>query len=417
MVNSSLIATGLLLLLCYWGGRIANALKLPRVSGYILMGMLLGPSFCNVLPSQLIDDDLHIIIEIALGVIAYLIGGSLPLDRIKRLGKCIIWITVFQAFGALLFTGIILVLTIPVLTELQGPEYGMLGTYLPMALILASISIASASGAVLAVITELRASGPFTTTLLSVISISYGLTVIFFTLANSLGAFFVHPETVSCFSLLWRAMVKIFFSLCLGAAAGMLLKYIAQFVRRQEALLMIVLGCILTTCGLANTINLSPLMANLVQGFIIVNGEVWQDDLFTVVERIEEPMFGLFFGLAGAHVDLYVFKSAALLAVVAFAARVFGKQMGTMVGAKVCKAPPNIRKYLGLALAPHAGWTIALVILEQKTFPIGNVFKILVNTAIGTVIIGQLIGLPMVKYALNRVGETLKQRRIQQTLL
>jgi len=203
MVTLPSLAVGILLIFCYWGGRIANALKLPRVSGYLLVGMLLGPSFCNVLPRQLIDDELHIISEIALGVIAYLMGGSLPFDRIRRLGKCILWVTVFQAVGALLFTGIILVLTIPFLTGLQGPEYDLLGTYLPMALILATISIATASGAVLAVITELRASGPFTTTLLSVIAISYGLTLIFFSLASPFARFLIDPQTASCFSVLW----------------------------------------------------------------------------------------------------------------------------------------------------------------------------------------------------------------------
>lgn len=414
MVTLPLLAVGILLIFCYWGGRIANALKLPRVSGYLLVGMLLGPSFCNVLPRQLIDDEMHIISEIALGVIAYLMGGSLPLDRIRRLGKCILWVTVFQAAGALLFTGTILVLTIPFLTELQGPEYDLLGTYLPMALVLAAISIATASGAVLAVITELRASGPFTTTLLSVIAISYGLTLIFFSLASTFSRFLIDPQTASCFSMLWKAIAEIGLSLSLGAVAGLALKSMARFVRRREALLMIVLGSILTTCGLAYIFKLSPLVANLVLGFMIVNLEVRQHDFFTVIERIEEPLFGLFFGLAGAHVDLDVFRSAAPLAVVAFTARVCGKQLGALVGSRICNAPRAIRDYLGLALSPQAGWTIALVIVELKIFPISIVSKILINAVIGSVIIGQLIGLPMVKHALTKVGETLNQRRAQE---
>jgi hypothetical protein len=103
--------------------------------------------------------------------------------------------------------------------------------------------------------------------------------------------------------------------------------------------------------------------------------------------------------------------------VATFTARICGKQLGSLVGAKVCKAPATVRNYLGLALAPHAGWTIALVIVGQKIFPIGIVSKILVNAAIGSVIIGQLIGLPLVKHALGKAGETLKQRRSRQDLL
>ena len=416
MVTFPLLAVGLLLVFCYWGGRAANAIKLPRVSGYLLVGMLLGPSFCNVLPRQLIEDELHIISEIALGVIAFSMGGTFVLARIKRLGKYILGVTVFQAVGALLLTGIVLIPAIPFLTGLQGPEYDLLRTYLPMALIIATVSIATASGAVVAVIHELRASGPFTTTLLSVIAISYGLTLIFFALASTLGRFLMNPEAVSCFSMLWRAVIEIGLSLFLGATAGLVLKFMARFVRRREALLMIVLGCIFTTCGLAVLLRVSPLLASLVLGFIIVNLEVGHHDFFMVIERIEEPLFGLFFGLAGAHVDLSVFKSAALLAIVAYTARVCGKQLGSLVGAKISQAPRTVRDYLGLALSPHAGWTIALVIVEQKIFPIRLVAKILVNAVIGSVIIGQLIGLPLVKYALTKVGETLGQRRADEEL-
>jgi Kef-type K+ transport system membrane component KefB len=320
----------------------------------------------------------------------------------------------FQAAGALFFTGIVLVPTIPYLTGLRGPEYDLLGTYLPVALLLSTLSIATASGAVVAVVTELRASGPFTTTLLSVIAISYGLTLIFFSFASTFGRFLLHPDTVSCLGMLWSAMLKIGLSLALGAVAGVALKFMARFVRRREALLMIVLGCILTTCGSALVFQLSPLIANLVLGFVIVNLESRHQDFFNVIERIEEPLFGLFFGLAGAHVDLTVFRSASLLALVTFSARVCGKQLGTLVGAKVCKAPRMIRDYLGLALAPHAGWTIALVIVEKKIFSLSIVSKIMINAVIGSVIIGQLIGLPLVKLALTKVGETLKERRAQE---
>lgn len=411
MVTIPLLAVGLLLIFCYWGGRIANAVKLPRVSGYILVGMLLGPSFCNALPWRLLDHELNVINEITLGVIAYSMGGSLVLGRIKRMGKCILWVTVFQALGALLLTGIVLIPSIPFLTELQGPKYDLISTYLPMALIMATISIATASGAVIAVITEHRAGGPFTTTLLSVIAISYGLTLILFALASTFARFLINPETVSCFSVLWRAASDISLSLFLGAAAGLALKFMARFIRRREALLMIVLGCILSTCGLAVLLKLSPLVANLVLGFVIVNLEVRHHDFFTVIEQIEEPLFGLFFGLAGAHVDFSVFRSAALLAIVAFTVRVCGKQLGTWIGAKMSQAPRTVKSYLGLALSPFAGWTIALVIVEKNIFPTPLVSKILINAVIGSVIIGQLIGLPLVKYALIKVGETIEQRR------
>jgi Kef-type K+ transport system membrane component KefB len=87
MVTHPLLAVGLLLILGYWGGRVANAVKLPRISGYVVVGVLLSPSFSNILSRQLIDKDLNIITEIAIGIIAYSIGGSLVYNRLRRLGK------------------------------------------------------------------------------------------------------------------------------------------------------------------------------------------------------------------------------------------------------------------------------------------------------------------------------------------
>ena len=121
MVTHPLLAVGLLLILGYWGGRAANAVKLPRVSGYVVVGMLLSPSFSNILSYRLIDKDLNIITEIAIGIIAYSIGGSLVYKRLKRLGKSILWITFSQAFGAFILTTAFLIPTMPFLTGLLGP--------------------------------------------------------------------------------------------------------------------------------------------------------------------------------------------------------------------------------------------------------------------------------------------------------
>ena len=406
MVTHPLLAVGLLLILGYWGGRAANALKLPRVSGYLVAGMLLSPSFSNILSRRLIDRDLYIITEMALGIIAYTIGGSLVFERLKRLGKSIVWITLSQAGGAFLLTAAFLIPAMPFLTGLRGSGYDLIGTYLPMALVIGAISIATAPGATLAIITELKASGPFTTTLLGVIALDDGLAIIFFALAGTAAHALINPGAVPWMTMVVGALGEIGFSLLLGILAGMVLKCMARLVRRREALLMVILGTLFSTSGAAALLGLSPLLANMVMGFIIVNLELRHHDFFLVVEEIEEPMYGLFFGLAGAHIDLGLLKSAGLLAIAIVVARVTGKLLGTWAGAKISQAPKNVRRYLGLALLPKAGVTIGLVLIAREIFPLPLVASILVNAVIGSVIINELIAPPLVKYALLKAGET-----------
>lgn len=405
MVTHPILAVGILLILGYWGGRIANSVKLPRISGYVVVGMLLSPSFSNILSHRLIDEDLYIITEMALGIIAYSIGGSLVYNRLKRLGKSILWITFFQAFGAFSLTTAFLIPTMPFLTGLLGPEYDLPGTYLPMALVIGAISVATAPAAVLAIIAELKARGPFTSTLLGIIALGEGLAIIIFSLAATAAHVLIDPGATSLIKMLGEAVAEIVLSFLLGILAGMVLKLMARHVRRREAILMLILGVLFSTIGVAALIGISSLLASTIVGFIIVNWERRHHDFFLVVERIEEPLFGLFFGLAGAHIDLGLLKSAGLLAIAIVIVRITGKQFGTWAGAKISRAPKNVRSYLGLGLFPKAGVTIGLVLMAEEIFPLPLVANILVNAVIGSVIINELIAPPLVKYALLKAGE------------
>jgi len=407
MITHPLLAVGLLLILGYLGGRAANALKLPRVSGYLVAGMLFSPSFFNILSSQLIDRDLYVITEMALSIIAYSIGGSLVLDRLKRVGKSVLWITLSQGGSVFVLTVAFLLPAMPFLTGFQGSEYSLLETYLPMALVIGALSIATASSPLLAIISELRARGPFTTTLLGVIAISYGLSIIFFALASAIASILIYPGAVFGIKMLGEAMGEIIFSLLLGIPAAMFLITIARAVRRREALLMVILGILFGTSGVASLLKLSPLLANMVVGFVIVNLERRHHDFFLVVEQIQEPMFGLFFGLAGAHIDLRILKAAGLLTVAILVIRMGGKQLGAWIGTRVSRTPSNVKKYMGLALFPKANLAMGLVLMGKEVFPSPIVSNFLVNVVVGAVIISQLIGLPLVKYALGKVGETI----------
>jgi Kef-type K+ transport system membrane component KefB len=406
MITHPLLAVGVLLILGWTGGRASNALGLPRVTGYLLAGLLLGPSIFNLFPRRLIDKDLYVITEMALGIIAYSIGGSLVYQRLQRLGRSIVWITFTQAVGAFVSSAVFLSLLIPVVTNLRGVEFNFWNTSLPLALIIGAISVATAPGAVLAIISEFKASGPFTTTLLGVIAIDDALAIMFFALAEAGARSLVHPLAPSWIQLLSDGFLEIVLSLALGLAAGFLLEYLARIIRRREALLMVILGGIFSVSGLATIGHLSPLLANMALGCVIVNRAARHHDFFLVVEQIEEPLYGLFFALAGAHLNLSVLKFAGVLAVAILVFRILGKQAGVWVGALMSQAPAVIRKYLGLGLFPQAGVSIGLVLMAGDIFPDPLVTSLLLNGVIGAVIINELIAPPLVKYALVTAGET-----------
>ncbi|MHC4283617.1 MAG: cation:proton antiporter domain-containing protein [Planctomycetota bacterium] len=105
-----LLAVGIMVVAGFLGGLALEKLKLPKISGYIIVGALLSPSLLNIIPEKTVDR-LDIITEIALGIIAYLIGGSLKAKSLQHLRKSIAWVIIFQSIGACLLVTVVLALT------------------------------------------------------------------------------------------------------------------------------------------------------------------------------------------------------------------------------------------------------------------------------------------------------------------
>jgi len=109
MITEPILAIGVMLITGFLGGTLANRLKFPRVTGYILVGMFFSPSMLNIIASDTVAS-LDILTFVALGIIAYSIGNSLKIKTIMKFRRSIAWITPFQSIGAWLLVTLLLVL-------------------------------------------------------------------------------------------------------------------------------------------------------------------------------------------------------------------------------------------------------------------------------------------------------------------
>jgi Kef-type K+ transport system membrane component KefB len=341
-----LAALGILFMCGYFGGRFANRLKLPRVSGYIIIGILLSPSLTGILPRELVEERFSIITDIALAVIAYFVGGSLNLSKIRLLGKNIFWINLTQALGAFFLTILLIAILSPHIVKLNT-HASFLQIYLPLALILGAVAVATDPATVLAIVHEYKAKGPLTTTLLGVVALDDGMAIILYAFASTMAGALAKMEAISFYRMAAEPIMIILGSIILGTVFGLLLTGLASWIRWKESLLVVILGVILLCTGIASQMDLSPLLANMMVGFLIVNMAKHSHDLFVTLENIEEPIFALFFALAGTHFDLTVIKVAGFLAVVIAFGRFGGKLIGTKLGADLSDAPVVVKKYLG----------------------------------------------------------------------
>lgn len=400
-----LVYIGLLLLLSYAGGKLANYLKAPRVSGYLVMGMLLSPSILGIFHERLIKEELMLITDIALAIIAFSIGGSLHISKLRKLGKHILWITLTQASGSFFLTTLSLALSFCIFYDLTTASPSFLTLYFPMALVIGALSAATAPAAILALIHEYKSKGPLTTILLGVVALDDGLTIIFFAFAIAIAQTFVNHAATNWQNFFLSPVFSILISLFAGGMVGISLRKLIPFVHREEALLGVIVGSIFLTSGITISLNASPLLASMMLGFVVTNFVQRHEDLFTIVENIEEPIFGMFFTLAGAHLDLGLMQTAGWLALLITLARFAGKLLGSHLGAHISHAPEAVKKYLGLALLPTAGVTVGLVLEAKSIFGATYMSEIMVNAVLGSVIINELLTPFLVRFAFVRTGE------------
>lgn len=401
-----LIHISALLLFGFAGGLIANHFKFPRVSGYIVTGMILSPSVTGFFQEKVVSEELSIITDITLGIIAFSIGGSLALKSLKKLYGSILWINFMQSFGAFLVTTLLICLISPFIINSGIAPHSFWQTFFPIALIMGAVSAATAPATVTAIVHECRAAGQFTTTLLAVVALDDATAIVFYSFAIVLANSLIDAEALS-WRIVLSPILSILIALVIGIVSGLIFSKTARFVTRSDAMLGVVGGLVLLIYGVANSAGVSPLIANMTFGFMVVNFVAQAHDIFDVVEGVEELIFSMFFVLAGAHLDIAVFSTSGfLLAGLIVLGRFTGKLYGTRLGAIISHAPGTVRQYLGLALLPKAGVTVGLILLAKDTFNSSLLSVLMVNAVLLSVIVNELIAPPLVRYALIRAGET-----------
>ncbi|MGC9445027.1 MAG: cation:proton antiporter [Candidatus Methanospirareceae archaeon] len=392
------LAIGIMIFLGFLAGLIFERFKFPMITGYIVLGMVLSPSLLGVIPAGTVEQ-LDIITDVALGLIAYLIGSSIRWEQLQQLAKPVAWITLSESSGAWIFVTVVLAALGPMLV----PGEPFWETIFPMAVLIGAVSAATAPAATMAIVSELRAKGPFTTTLLAVVGLDDAIAIIIFAVATGLSRQLVKEAGVfSVYLLLGVPALQIAGAALLGITFALVLFYLVKLVRAREFLVVVIVGTILLCTGIAGYLGVSSILANLILGFFIIN-LAKREELKLTVEEFENLIFVLFFVIAGLHFDLSVLKVAGVLALLIVVARWSGKNLGVRLGATISHASGTVKNYLGLALLPKAGVTIGLILLAAREFPSFGV--IMLNAVLASTIINELIAPPLTKYALLKTGE------------
>ncbi len=383
-----LLKISIVLLVGVIGGRVAKIFKLPNVSGYLVAGLLLGPSFLKLVSGQDIES-FSVISELALAIIAFSIGNEFVVKDMLKLGKSIVIITLVEVIGAVLIVFAVM--------------FYFFNQPFAFSIVIASMSAATAPAATLLVIKQFKAYGPLTKTILPVVALDDVFGIIMFGVAMSLAVISTNGQKFSLLKMIIGPTVEIGGSILLGLALGIVLVILVKRSKGRDELQAITLVAIGIATGVSNVLGLSPLLTNILMGATLVNMLQKSKRVFDSVNDFVTPVYVLFFTLAGAGLDLSVLLQVGALGVGYVIARASGKILGAWVGAKAVKADPAVTKNLGYALLPQGGISIGLLVLVRSQLP---AYYTTISTIIMfSVLIYEVSGPIFAKLAIQKAGE------------
>ncbi len=391
-----LAVIGLVIMLAYLGSKGVQHLGVPQVVGFILVGVLLGSSFLNIIPLSLIHD-LDFIIEIALGLIGFDMGSHLRLSDLRRLGRTILAIVLSEGVGTFcLVTAGIYLLT----------------RSLPLALIFGALASATAPAATVDVLAEYRAKGPLTTTLLAVVGLDDALALLLFSFALVISeSLLVQNGGLPWGQMLLLPLREIGGAVLLGVAVGAPFQWALNRLKHQHAVCGFIVGTVLFAAGLATSWGFSLILATMTMGLVVANlkGDNSQY-AHCVVERVGPLAYILFFVLVGARLQVQVLAGIGLLGLAYLILRTVGKMGGAWLGGWLGQAPTVVRNYLGFGLLSQAGVAVGLALSISNRFGAYGEEGVLlgssvVNVITATTLIVQIVGPILVKFAIDKAGE------------
>ena len=378
---------GIMLLAALVAGKIVKQMKLPNVTGYLVIGLLLGPHCLGLLSEELVDG-MDLLTELALGCIAFSIGAEFKTTFLKKVGKAPIIIGITEGVGAVLVVDTVLLL---------------LGFDVTFALAIGAIASATAAASTLMIVKQYKARGPVTNTLLPVVALDDAVALIAFGLSIAIANVISSKGSAPIGKLLIAPCIEIFGGLLFGAVLGVIMALMVKFYTGRGNRLAITIMMICICVGISDMVGFSSLLACMMLSTMFVNLSKYGDKIYEPLERITPPIYMMFFILSGASLDVTVLASVGVVGVVYVVGRVVGKSLGAAFGGKVSKAPKVVQRWLGLTLIPQEGVAIGLATSAGKALP--EYAARIQTVVLCGVVIYELIGPIITKTALKKAGE------------
>jgi Kef-type K+ transport system membrane component KefB len=357
----ALLTFGFLILAAYTVGEIAATLRVPKIVGYLVAGLIFGPYGLAVVT---VDGVLRLtgVSRLAIALIAFLAGAELRWNDVRHHGvKLVKLMTAELTFTFLLLAALLyaLVIHFPIIAE---PTHRRA---LAFALLFASIAIVHSPAATMGLLSETGARGMVARTTLGVVLLADVAVVLLFTGMLAIARALV-PAVGGLVSV-WLVLWEIGGAFIVGAAIGYGVAAYLRFVRRELMLFTVLVAFF--GLELTSVLHVETLLTLLVAGFITENVSPFGDQLRRAMERSAAPVFVVFFALAGATIAVRDVASLLPLIVPIALVRAGAIHVGMRLGGRWTTVTPNELRYAWLGLVAQAGVAIGLATIVTQAYP------------------------------------------------
>ena len=392
----TLAAIGFVLLAAFALAELLARAGLPKVTGYILSGVVLGPYVADVLSLDVVAE-MRMFNTLAVGLIALTAGLELEVHALRRLARTLAATTAAK-----------LLITVPLVAgTLIGVELLFHPLALPdtlttvaLGLVFGALAIGTSPAIALAVVSETGARGRLSELVLGAAVLKDLVVVVMMALAIAVAHSLVAGGAVGA-DVLLHVGEELGLSIVAGTAVGGLLIAYVRFIRAE--MLLFVAALVLVVAEMARAMHLELLLVCIVAGFVVRNFSEHEHDLLPPLQLVSLPVFVVFFTIAGASVDLGATLQVLPLALALCAVRAGSYWVAARIGNRVGRESATVRANAWLTYLPQAGVALGLVGIAVARLPELAAWTSPLGMAV--VAINLLVGPLTLRAALRRGGE------------
>lgn len=382
----SAVSLGILLLASLLGGIVADLFRLPKVTAYLLAGVLVGPSVAHWISAEHMHQ-LEPLTKLAMALVLLELGCEFPLAHLRPILRRAVWLSA----GELITTFVFVMVAVCVF------GFGLSG-----AVLLGALALATAPATTVLVLKESNSEGPVTELAGVLVALNNIVAIVAFELLFLL-AQLISSDAIGQPSAQIMQLVNDLGGACLlGITGGLVISYGSGLLSRRRWLVMVLAVSILML-GLCETWHLPYMLSFLLAGIVVVNTTDSSVDLLSEYEKIAGLLVVVFFAVHGAGLQLEAFVAAGWLGAVYITARTAGKILGIRWASKLRSEAATVRRYLGTSMLAQAGAAIALAAVAAERWPeLGEQIQVII---LGSVVFFEVVGPIFIRWSVLKAGE------------